>query len=49
MPAGATFQFKFIIKDAAGHVTWEGGANRSFTATSNTTGTSDTPVYNWQP
>ncbi|WP_206108373.1 carbohydrate-binding module family 20 domain-containing protein [Paenibacillus thiaminolyticus] len=49
VPAGATFQFKFIIKDAAGHVTWEGGANRSFTATSITTGTSDTPVYNWQP
>ncbi|WGU93828.1 alpha-amylase family glycosyl hydrolase [Paenibacillus dendritiformis] len=49
VPAGATFQFKFIIKDAAGHVTWEGGANRMFTATSNPTGTTDTPVYTWQP
>nr|WP_242069289.1 CBM20 domain-containing protein [Paenibacillus dendritiformis] len=49
VPAGAAFQFKFIIKDAAGHVTWEGGANRMFTATSKPTGTSDTPVYTWQP
>lgn len=49
VPAGATFQFKFFIKDAAGYVTWEGGTNRLFTGTSNPTGTSDTPVYTWQP
>ncbi len=49
VPAGSTFQFKFIIKDGAGNVTWEGGSNRSFTAPSTVTGTADTPVYTWQP
>lgn len=49
VPAGSTFQFKFIIKDGAGNVTWEGGSNRTFTAPSSPTGTTDTPVYTWQP
>lgn len=48
VPAGSTFQFKFIIKDAAGNVTWEGGANRSYTAPATVTATADTPVYTWQ-
>ncbi|WP_245252169.1 alpha-amylase family glycosyl hydrolase [Paenibacillus sediminis] len=48
VPAGSTFQFKFIIKDSAGNVTWEGGSNRTFTAPSAVTGTADTPVYTWQ-
>lgn len=48
VPAGSTFQFKFLIKDAAGNVTWEGGSNRSFTAPSTVTGSTDTPVYTWQ-
>lgn len=48
VPKGATFQFKFIKKDAAGNVIWEGGSNRTFTAPSSPTGTVDTPVYTWQ-
>ncbi|WP_223068016.1 alpha-amylase family glycosyl hydrolase [Paenibacillus caui] len=49
VPAGATFQFKFIVTDSAGNVTWEGGSNRTYTAPSSPTGTLDTPVYTWQP
>lgn len=29
VPAGTTFEYKFIKKDGAGAVTWESGANRS--------------------
>lgn len=49
VPAGAAIEFKFVMKDAAGNVTWEGGSNRTITAPSQSTGTLDTPVYNWQP
>lgn len=31
MPAGTTFQYKYIRKDSAGTVTWESGANRTAT------------------
>ncbi|MFE9253786.1 carbohydrate-binding module family 20 domain-containing protein [Streptomyces sp. NPDC006879] len=31
LPAGTTFAYKYIRKDAAGNVTWESGANRSAT------------------
>ena len=48
VPRNTTVAFKFIKKDG-GTVTWEGGGNRSFTSSSSTTGTSDTPVYTWQP
>jgi glycosidase len=49
VPKGTTIQFKFIKKDGAGNVIWEGGVNRSFTSSSTSTGTSDTPNYTWQP
>lgn len=49
VPKGTTFQFKFIKKDGSGNVVWEGGSNRSFTSSSSSTGTSDTPGYTWQP
>ena len=49
VPRNATFEFKFIKKDAAGHVIWEGGNNRSFTSPTSSTGTADTPVFTWQP
>jgi alpha-amylase len=31
LPAGTTIEYKFIIKDGAGNVTWESGANRTLT------------------
>ncbi|MEI7033808.1 carbohydrate-binding module family 20 domain-containing protein [Streptomyces pratensis] len=31
LPAGTTFAYKYVRKDAAGNVTWESGANRSAT------------------
>jgi alpha-amylase len=34
-PAGTTFQYKYIRKDASGAVTWESGANRSATVPAN--------------
>ncbi|WP_275052161.1 carbohydrate-binding module family 20 domain-containing protein, partial [Candidatus Hakubella thermalkaliphila] len=48
VPAGTTFQFKFIKKDAVGNVIWESGSNRIFTSPSSSTATIDTPLYNWQ-
>lgn len=49
VPRNTSLQFKFIKKDAAGSVVWEGGSNRSFTSPSSATGTADTTVYTWQP
>jgi glycosidase len=48
VPRNTTLSFKFIKKNGS-TVTWEGGSDRSFTSSSSTTGTSDTPVYTWQP
>ncbi|MBV8035772.1 alpha-amylase family glycosyl hydrolase [Roseateles sp.] len=48
VPKGTQFEFKFIKKDGSGNVVWEGGSNRVFTSPSSSTGTADTPVYNWQ-
>ncbi|AXG77489.1 carbohydrate-binding module family 20 domain-containing protein [Streptomyces paludis] len=31
LPAGTSFQYKYVRKDAAGNVTWESGANRTAT------------------
>lgn len=47
VPANRTIQFKFIKRDSAGNVIWEGGGNRSFTTPAS--GTADTPHYTWQP
>lgn len=47
VPAGTTFEFKFIKKDAAGDVIWESSPNRVFTSSASPTGTVDTPVYTW--
>jgi hypothetical protein len=48
VPAGTTFEFKFIVKDSGGNVTWEGGANRVFTSAAGISDTVDTPMYYWQ-
>ncbi|MFF9667189.1 carbohydrate-binding module family 20 domain-containing protein, partial [Streptomyces althioticus] len=32
LPGGTSFQYKYVIKDAGGAVTWESGANRTATA-----------------
>ncbi|NUS16062.1 MAG: alpha-amylase [Streptomyces sp.] len=37
VPANTSFEYKYIVKDAAGNVTWESGANR--TATTGASGT----------
>ncbi|MEU4271254.1 carbohydrate-binding module family 20 domain-containing protein [Streptomyces sp. NPDC026092] len=34
LPAGTTFEYKYLRKDAAGNVTWESGANRVATVPS---------------
>ncbi|THA60263.1 glycosidase [Streptomyces sp. A0958] len=34
MPAGTSFEYKYIRKDASGNVTWESGANRTATVPS---------------
>lgn len=31
LPAGTTFEYKYVRKDASGNVTWESGANRTAT------------------
>lgn len=47
LPANTTIEFKFIKKDAAGNVIWEGGSNRVYTTPAS--GSGDTPNYTWQP
>lgn len=43
IPPNTTFQYKYLVKDTAGNVTWESGANRSYTTGSSGTVTlSDT-------
>ncbi|MFI6946244.1 carbohydrate-binding module family 20 domain-containing protein [Streptomyces sp. NPDC050422] len=34
LPAGTTFEYKYVRKDAGGNVTWESGANRTATVPS---------------
>lgn len=48
VPAGTSFEFKFIIKNSAGVVIWEGGNNRTFTSAAGSSATIDTPLYYWQ-
>ncbi|MBL4911055.1 MAG: alpha-amylase [Alteromonadaceae bacterium] len=43
VPKSTTFQYKFIMKDGAGNVTWEGGSNRSATSSSIGNGVTDLP------
>ncbi|MET4927510.1 carbohydrate-binding module family 20 domain-containing protein [Streptomyces sp. PSRA5] len=38
LPAGTSFAYKYIRKDAAGAVTWESGANRTATVPNSTSG-----------
>ncbi|MFD3918134.1 carbohydrate-binding module family 20 domain-containing protein [Streptomyces sp. NPDC058595] len=38
LPAGTSFAYKYIRKDAAGNVTWESGANRTATVPGTTSG-----------
>lgn len=45
VPAGRTLQYKFIKRDGAGNVVWEGGSNHFFTTPSS--GTAEVTVY-WQ-
>jgi alpha-amylase len=43
LPAGTSFQYKYIRKDGSGNVTWESGANRTATVpSSGTTALNDT-------
>ncbi|MFD8022867.1 carbohydrate-binding module family 20 domain-containing protein [Streptomyces lavendulae] len=37
LPAGTSFAYKYVRKDAAGNVTWESGANRAATVPANGT------------
>ncbi|MFH8976334.1 carbohydrate-binding module family 20 domain-containing protein [Streptomyces sp. NPDC017890] len=42
VPAGTSFEYKYIRKDQAGNVTWESGANRTATTTSTKISLNDT-------
>ena len=44
LTSGTAVQYKYIRKDGAGNVLWEGGANRAFTPS----GTSQTRTDTWQ-
>ena len=46
VPAGTTFQFKFIRKDANGNVTWESCSNRTITSASGSSASMDA-YYTW--
>ncbi len=46
VPAGTSFQFKFIKKDASGNVVWESCANRVVTSSSGSSSTMDA-YYTW--
>ena len=48
VPANTTIEFKFIRRDAAGNVTWEGGQNRIITSGPERSDVIRTPVYRWQ-
>ncbi|MEV0124300.1 carbohydrate-binding module family 20 domain-containing protein [Streptomyces sp. NPDC050703] len=42
LPKGTAFEYKYLRKDAAGKVTWEGGANRTATVDNNRISLNDT-------
>ena len=44
LTSGTAVQYKYIRKDGAGNVLWEGGSNRSFTPS----GTTQTRTDTWQ-
>lgn len=46
VPAGTKIEFKFIKKDAAGNVVWEGGTNHTYTTPTGTTGEVSNYFYN---
>lgn len=46
VPAGTSLEFKFIKKDSAGNVVWEGGTNHIYTTPTNTTGECSFYFYN---
>lgn len=46
VPAGQKIEFKFIKKDAAGNVVWEGGTNHVYTTPTGTTGQVEFYFYN---
>jgi cyclomaltodextrin glucanotransferase len=48
VPKGATVEFKYILKDSQGNVTWESGANRIANASSDSAGVMDLPEHTFQ-
>ncbi|MFF3128004.1 carbohydrate-binding module family 20 domain-containing protein [Streptomyces sp. NPDC057908] len=45
MPAGTSFEYKYLRKDASGNVTWESGANRTATVPSSSKATLTSDVW----
>lgn len=43
VPKASTFQYKYILKDDQGNVTWESGSNRTATSSSSASGVIDMP------
>ncbi|MBN7819550.1 alpha-amylase family glycosyl hydrolase [Bowmanella yangjiangensis] len=48
VPKGTNIQFKYIIKDSMGNVTWESGANRSASSSAIASGVVDLPLHTFQ-
>ncbi|GAQ10369.1 hypothetical protein ALT_7690 [Aspergillus lentulus] len=48
LPAGTTFEYKFIKKETDGSVIWESGPNRSYTVPTGCSGTTATATASWR-
>lgn len=48
VPRDTVIEFKFIRRDAAGNVRWEGGPNRIIRSAPGSTDTLDTPMFQWR-
>ncbi|KAL3414291.1 carbohydrate binding module family 20, partial [Aspergillus fumigatus] len=48
LPAGTTFQYKFIKKETDGRVIWESDPNRSYTVPTGCSGTTATATASWR-
>jgi hypothetical protein len=48
LPAGTTFEYKFIKKETDGSIVWESDPNRSYTVPTGCSGVRATPSATWR-
>jgi hypothetical protein len=48
LPAGTTFEYKFIKKETDGSIIWESDPNRSYTVPTGCSGTTATAAASWR-